>query len=243
MPWSIPTSIPLPPDFKGFDPQHTIGLIDFRRYERHLPHWRLPGACYFTTFRLNDSIPTEIAQQFRQEKLHWEQRLALAASHHKGELPDHERSAYDAYQRTHLAKLEALVDGGHGECLLREASVRFFVDEALRYFEGTRCEMFAFVIMPNHVHAVCRPLAGHDIEKLAGSWKRHTADRIHRQLGRSGGLWQQESFGRIIRDADHFARVVRYIANNPVQAKLNEHEATVWFCDAIRVANGWPLVE
>jgi putative transposase len=239
VPWRIPTSIPLPADFKGFEPQYTIGLIDFRCYERHLPHWQLPGACYFTTFRLNDSLPAHVMQDFRQEKLDWEQRLALATKTHNDTLPNEEHAAYAEYQRRHLTKLEAIVDEGHGECLLRDASLRSIVEETLNHFEGTRCEMFAHAIMPNHVHVLCRPIGGYDIEKLAGSWKRHSADRIHRQLGRSGSLWQQESFGRIIRDGAHFARVVRYIGNNPAKAKLSEGEACVWYSDAIRAANDW----
>jgi putative transposase len=239
MPWRIPTSIPLPTDFKGFDPQYTIGLIDFQRYERHLPHWRLPGACYFTTFRLNDSLPANVVDEFRREKLHWEERLTLAEKGNCGSFLQDERVAFAEYQRTHLAKLEAIVDECHGECLLRQSALRIVVEEALHHFEGTRSEMFAHAVMPNHVHVLCRPLGSHDIEKLAGSWKRHSADRIHRILGRSGSLWQQESFGRIIRDGDHFARVARYIGNNPSKSKLRQDEATVWFSDAIQAANGW----
>jgi hypothetical protein len=56
-------------------------------------------------------------------------------------------------------------------------------------------------------------------------------------LGRSGSLWQEESFDRLIRDADHYGRVVRYIAKNPVLAHLQPSEAAVWMHPKIVAAN------
>jgi putative transposase len=114
------------------------------------------------------------------------------------------------------------------------------VEQALRHFEGDRCEMLAHVVMPNHAHVLCRPLGEHQIEDLCGSWKWFTAQKIQRHLGRAGSLWQEETFDRIIRDAAHYANTVRYIAGNPAKAGLRKNEASVWFCEAIHKANEWP---
>jgi REP element-mobilizing transposase RayT len=44
-------------------------------------------------------------------------------------------------------------------------------------------------------------------------------------LGRKGRFWQKEYFDRYIRSARHFAKVVAYIENNPVKARLCEKAA------------------
>lgn len=225
--------IPLPRDFVGFDPQSGIPRDDFRAYERHLPHWRLPGACYFVTFRLADSIPQTVISEMQRELEEWQLRRAI----HDSKLPANELAAWQEFQRVRLRKLELLLDEGQGECLLREPIHHKVVADALHYFEGERCETLAYTIMPNHAHVLCRPLGGHSLEDLCGSWKWFTAQRIQRSLGRNGSLWQDENFDRIIRDAEHYALTVRYIAKNPLKARLEDDEATVWFCDQIRAAN------
>ena len=239
MTWQVPTDIPLPVDFTGFDPECDFHpQSQFRRYIRHMPHWRFEGVCYFITFRLNDSIPAASIKEMRSEDEVWKNRIVSCG----GKLPEDANLEWIKFQRTRLLKVELLTDEGHGECLLRDTKLREIVVATLHYFEAVRCEMLAFAIMPNHVHALCRPLGSHRIENLVGSWKRHSALQINRVLGRRGSLWQQETFDRIIRDSEHYRRVVRYIAGNPIKARTRENEATVWFCQQINDANGWSHV-
>jgi hypothetical protein len=86
MPWVVPTKIPLPKDFTGFDPASAIQRGEFSGYSRHLPHWRLAGACYFVTFRLADSIPREVLEEIQREEGLWKQQFAR----HGGILPSAE---------------------------------------------------------------------------------------------------------------------------------------------------------
>lgn len=228
MAWFIPQNIPLPPDFVGFAPEGNLHDAEFHQYTRHLPHWRKPGACYISTFRLRDSLPAEIVAQMKAEEQEWQQHLAEAALKNAGRLPADEWAAWQEFQRMRLRKLDLLLDKGHGECLLRDPEHRVPLMEAFHHFEGVRVEMLAYAIMPNHAHTLCRPLPGHELESLTGSWKRVSSQRIHRAMGRTGPLWQDESWDRIIRDAEHYSTAVRYIAKNPLVAHLNESEATVW---------------
>ena len=206
---------------------------DYTTYERHLPHWRLPGAAYFVTFRLADSIPPNILAEVQRETETWRQKIAT----HAISLPDSALAEWQEFQRARLLKLETLLDEGHGEGLLRETPHRQVVIDALHHFEGQRCEMLAYAIMPTHVHALCRILDQHRLEDVCNSWKWFTAQRIQRSLGRKGPLWQNENFDRIIRDAGHYQTTVRYIAKNPLKARLPANEATVWFCQSIQEAN------
>jgi REP element-mobilizing transposase RayT len=70
--------------------------------------------------------------------------------------------------------------------------------------------------MPNHVHAVVTPLGEHSVSKIVQSWKSYTAHAINRQLGRSGKLWQKESFDHLVRSAESYQRFVWYTEQNPV---------------------------
>ena len=228
--WLIPENIPLPEAFKGFDPDSPL-TRDFDAYERHLPHWRVPGCCYFITFRLRDSVPAEIWTEMQNEAEFWAKRIA------QRKLKPEEWLAWQDFQQTQLRKLEQVLDEGRGECLLQHAEHRKVLAEALHHFDGSRCELLACVLMPNHVHVLCRPLGEHTPESLTRSWKRHSSDCIHRLLGRSGPLWQEESFDRIIRDVAHYRRVVRYIAKNPAKAGLKSSDATVWLHPKIVAAN------
>jgi putative transposase len=234
--WLIPHHIPLPDDFLGFDCKSTL-TQDFERYERQLPHWRALGRCYFTTFRLRDSLPATVLEQMKAEAKAWQERHTESTRLHDGKLPPAEWSAWQEFQQVQMRKLEMILDEGRGECLLRHSEHQQPLIEALHFFEGTRCEMLAYAIMPNHVHVLCRPLGEHAMENLCRAWKRHSADRIHRRLGRSGSLWQEESFDRLIRDADHYIRAVRYIAKNPFLAHLQPPAAVVWLHPRIVEAN------
>lgn len=236
MVWHIPAHIPLPEDFRGFDPDSPLAR-DFDAYQRHLPHWRAPGCSYFLTFRLRDSLPDPVVAAMRADAKAWQQRLAHAAYQHHSKLPPEEWQAWQDFQQVQLRRLELLLDEGRGECLLRLPEHQQSLVEALHHFESVRCEMQAYAIMPNHAHVLYRPLGEHTVENLARSWKRHSSDRVHRRLGRAGPLWQEESFDRLIRDADHYRQAVRYIAKNPLKAGLQSPDAVVWLHPRIIEAN------
>ena len=58
------------------------------------------------------------------------------------------------------------------------------------------------------------------LQDILQSVKRHTAREINKREGRSGALWQKESFDTTIRNDEHFYNVVEYTLNNPVNAGL-----------------------
>src|SRR5688500_4123631 len=116
--------------------------------------------------------------------------------------------------------LEHWLDAGSGSCVLRRPDCAALVVEALQHFEGTRYEQISWVIMPNHVHVLFVLKHGHALERVLHSWKLFSARRINQIIGANGRVWQRDYFDRLVRGRDHFARCVRYIRNNPQQAKL-----------------------
>jgi putative transposase len=96
---------------------------------------------------------------------------------------------------------------------------------ALRYFDAQRYTLWAAVVMPDHAYLLLTPL-----EREGGQWwslssilhslKGYTAKRVNERLQRSGTVWMQESFDRIVRDEAEFIEKWRYIRNNPVKRGL-----------------------
>ena len=105
-----------------------------------------------------------------------------------------------------------------GSCILRRPDIARIVQDALLHFEGQRYHLCAWCIMPNHVHVVLQPLAGHELQDILHSWKSFTATKINRLLHRQGALWERESFNHLIRRAEHVERFVYYTEHNPVAA-------------------------
>ena len=120
------------------------------------------------------------------------------------------------------------MDAGSGSCVLREPRVSQIAIDAITFFHGKRFELNAAVVMPNHCHVLVRPLEDHELEDILESWKGFTARKINRLLDRVGVLWQEDSFDRIVRDEDHYRKIVRYVRANPHKASLREGEFRLW---------------
>ena len=113
------------------------------------------------------------------------------------------------------------------------------VEDNLLRFDGERYRLLSWCVMPNHVHLLIEvwqiPLA-----KLLHGWKSYTAKQANGLLGRTAPFWQTEYFDRYVRDEPHFQRVVRYIENNPVKARLCANPAEWRWGSARRSAGGPP---
>jgi carbamoyl-phosphate synthase large subunit len=192
--------------FQAFDPR---GEIKMR--ERRLPHWQQEGATYFITFRLADAVPASVLGQWREELETW---LKFQPE------PWDSETAYE-YQRRAFEIREEWLDAGHGECLLQRPELAQIVADTLRHFDRERYVLDAFVVMPNHVHVLVKPLPGHDLADILQSWKRFSAKTIHKRLGRTGVLWQEESWDRMVRDECDLAIKRAYIARNPEKLKAD----------------------
>ena len=133
------------------------------------------------------------------------------------------------------ATVERVLDEGHGACFLSDPRIAEIVRRALLHFRGERYELHAWVIMPNHVHALATIESGHSLAEILHSWKSFSATRVNRALRRSGRFWQREYFDRFIRDETHFASVKEYIEENPVTARLCERKEQWVFGSAYEV--------
>lgn len=140
--------------------------------ENRLPHRQQDGITYFVTFRLADSLPKNLLDQWRSERAAW---LKLHPE------PWNEKDERE-YHRRFSVRLEDWLDAGHGTCLLRSARIRECVTVALRRFGGLRYQHHAWVIMPNHVHVLVSLALGEDLGKLLQAWKGTSSREMKRLL-------------------------------------------------------------
>jgi len=121
--------------------------------------------------------------------------------------------------REQRQKLEEYLDRSHGGCFLRDLRVATLMENALRFHHGQRFELLAWVVMPNHVHALLT-VADIPLSKIVQNWKSIVAVAANRLLGRTGDFWQADYWDTYMRDTEQTWKAVRYIENNPVKAKL-----------------------
>ncbi|HEU5313578.1 MAG TPA: carbamoyl-phosphate synthase large subunit, partial [Candidatus Udaeobacter sp.] len=209
--------------FRGFDPHAPIKMA-----KRHLPHWEQMGATYFVTFRLADSIASDVLAQWREERAQW-------LKFHP--YPWDWKTARE-YMGRFEEECEQWLDQGHGSCLLRDRKAQKIIRENLNHSDGDRYVTDAFVIMPNHVHVIVKPLGTNSLNTILHTWKSFTSNEINRSLNRTGSLWMAETFDTIVRDYSHLAACRDYIVRNPRKADLRDNEFVVERRDVLVAEDG-----
>ena len=116
---------------------------------------------------------------------------------------------------------------------LREEWMFEVVEYSILFAHKKTNLVYAYVIMPNHVHLALQPLPRsrewnafcdyrqfHRLEAITRVLKSYTANAINKKLGRSGHLWLEEPFDRIVRDQKDLDGLIDYIHRNPVRWQL-----------------------
>ena len=179
-----------------------------------LPHLKREGASYFVTFRLAGTRPKNVLLKFKAER----EAIITAAQGARRPLTWHEQ---EELFRWYSTRVDKYLDSGHGDCWLARPEIAELVAGALRFHAGQRFHLHAWVVMPNHVHAVLRPLPDRPLSGILKSWKGFTAREANRWLKRTGTtFWQVESYDHLIHDDEDLYRCCHYTTMNPVNAHL-----------------------
>ncbi|MGI9086464.1 MAG: alanine--tRNA ligase-related protein [Chthoniobacterales bacterium] len=118
---------------------------------------------------------------------------------------------------------------------------RTIVLDAFRHFHGTRYDLIAVCVMPDHVHAILRPHPKKDnaagdpvfwsLSELMQSIKSFTAHEINKAACTSGSIWEKERFDRYIRSDRDLEEKFAYVLWNPWEsgvARQGEDYPWVW---------------
>ncbi len=182
-----------------------------------LPHWYRAGATYAVTFRLEDSFPASVLENYRREKELLARQLAEAKTAGDQEKIDFISNELSLLYRN---RIESALDEGQGEAWMTDSRIGKIVADSILHFAGDRYDLGAWCVMPNHVHLIISPKAGHDLAGILHTIKRHSASEANKVLGRTGAFWQKESYDHMIRDADDYWNQRIYILGNPKSAGL-----------------------
>lgn len=166
----------------------------------YLPHWDFQEAVQAVTFRLKDSVPKSVIQN-------WKIELESVAD---------EKERQQQLRRL-ISRFE---DAGHGEAIFKRSDCAAIVQRELTQGHGSEYRLLEWCVMPNHVHALIKVSQSSLLSGIVRGWKGRSALEINRLLVRSGPLWQREYYDRFVRDLDHCHDCRAYIRNNPVKARL-----------------------
>ena len=85
--------------------------------------------------------------------------------------------------------------------------------------------------MPDHVHIILKPNDGISFSRIMKGIKGVSARLVNKHRGKTGTVWLDESYDRIVRDQDEMDEKLRYMFENPIRAGLVEYpeDYTGWY--------------
>jgi putative transposase len=191
---------------------------------RRLPHWDAPGAVYFVTTCLPGSIPAQ---------------GLLDIGDHRNKLENQPRpndlSAQDWKIRKAkllFARADNWLDRRPAVRALQDHRLATMVVAAINHFAGQRYDLWAYVVMPSHLHWVFRARdqwvesLGAGVkqrpprERIMHTLKLRTAQECNKTRGQQGTFRQDESYDHCPRDEEELGRIIAYVEMNPVRAGL-----------------------
>jgi len=129
-----------------------------------------------------------------------------------------------------MARIARVVVPGYPHHVTQRGNRRqitFFSDQDYKTYLGLlvqQCRkhcvsIWAYCLMPNHVHLVAVPSCEDGLALAIGEAHRRYALRINKREGWRGHLWQ-ERFASFVMDEIYLLAAVRYVELNPVRAGL-----------------------
>jgi putative transposase len=80
-------------------------------------------------------------------------------------------------------------------------------------------EIWAYCLMPNHVHVIVTPTDADGLRRTFGDLHRRYTGYVNARNRWTGHLWQSR-FGSVAMDEEHLIAAIRYVSLNPVRARL-----------------------
>jgi putative transposase len=110
---------------------------------------------------------------------------------------------------------------GRARTFFGDDDYALYLDLLAENCAAARVEVWAWVLMPNHVHLILVPADEDGLRRALAPTHRRYAGHIHAREKRSGHFWQGR-FGCVAMDDDHLAAALVYVALNPVRARLTD---------------------
>jgi putative transposase len=108
---------------------------------------------------------------------------------------------------------------GRARTFFEDSDYALYRDLLAENCRAADVEVWAWCLMPNHVHLILVPSDPDGLRRALSRVHRSYAGIIHARRKRSGHFWQGR-FGAAALDEQHLAAALRYVALNPVRARL-----------------------
>ena len=110
---------------------------------------------------------------------------------------------------------------------------RQIVYDSCMFFDSKKYNLYALIIMPNHVHLILQPIEKvkggyYSLAEIMHSIKSYSANQINELFKSTGKMpvppkvWVDENFDRIVRDENELLEKMNYIVNNTIKTGLVE---------------------
>lgn len=110
---------------------------------------------------------------------------------------------------------------GRQRTFFEDGDYVLYLDLLAESVERARTQIWAYCLMPNHVHIALVPSDPDGLWRTVGDPHRRYTGYINSRRRTTGHLWQGR-YGSVAMDDPHFVTALRYIALNPVRARLVE---------------------
>jgi len=107
-----------------------------------------------------------------------------------------------------------------------EGDYAYYIELLAEFAHQSDTEVWAYCLMPNHVHLVMTPSYEDGLRATLGEAHRRYTRHINFRHNWRGHLWQ-ERFHSFVMDEQYLLATVRYVERNPVAAKLC-HDPADW---------------
>jgi putative transposase len=192
---------------------------------RNLPHWQPEGGTFFITYRLAGTLPKSVIDDLKIER----QRLMSLTKE-----PEYSEQEWNLrIEKKLFAIWDQYLDKSNSVKWLSNPHIADIVRGNLYSHAGERYSLWAYVLMPNHVHVLLTPHLSSEMQIDKGSrlkrgalssilhnLRGNTAYKANKVLGRTGSFWQDEAYDHLVRDNNELQRIIGYIENNPINAGL-----------------------
>jgi REP element-mobilizing transposase RayT len=111
---------------------------------------------------------------------------------------------------------------------LTEPGIAQIIQSTFNFYDNKLYDLHCYCIMPNHIHLLIKPLTdekgeSYHLSDIIKRIKTYTAKMINQELKRTGKVWEDDYFDRIIRNEQDYYNVINYYLKNPVKARLVDY--------------------
>jgi len=125
---------------------------------------------------------------------------------------------------------------GRAQTFFDNSDYALYRDLLAEHCAAAGVQVWAWVLMPNHVHLILVPGDQDGLRRALAAVHRRYAGHVHARLKRTGHFWQGR-FGCVAMDEAHLGAALAYVTLNPVRARLVPH-ATDWAWSSVHAHLG-----